>query len=211
MANEEILEIYDLDGNYLGDQERESFYKEIKEEYRAQGKVTRQVKAIRLLLMNSDGRLFLQKRSRIKKENPGLYDKSVGGHAEKGQSMALTAIRECAEELGFPATVLSANDFAEAIKTTDLNMFGVLKEVERIENFESMRINKNGSIFMQPYINSFFIGYYDGPIKFSDEVSHVEKFDIKDLKTEMKKNPKNFTKDLEFMVKRYEKYLKPMR
>ena len=41
----------------------------------------------------------------------------------------------------------------------------------------------------------------------------VEKdvFTLKELKEEIKNNPNKFTEDLKFMVKRYEKYLKPIK
>lgn len=76
----ENLEIYDLDSNLLGIQERESFYEEIKSEFAKKNKISRKVKTIRFLLMNSSGRIYIQKRSKIKNENAGLYDKTVGGH-----------------------------------------------------------------------------------------------------------------------------------
>jgi isopentenyldiphosphate isomerase len=95
----ENLEIYDLDSNLLGIQDRKDFYKEIKSEFAEKGKISRKVKSIRFMLMNSSGRIYLQKRSKIKEENPGLYDKTVGGHVSAGDSFDMTAIRECAEEL----------------------------------------------------------------------------------------------------------------
>jgi len=93
----EKLEIFDLEGNSLGTQDRKEFYSEIKEEFRKSGKISRKIKSVRLLLMNSKGRIFLQKRSKIKPENPGLYDKTVGGHVSEGDSWNMTVIRECAE------------------------------------------------------------------------------------------------------------------
>tara|TARA_Y100000310_G_scaffold322234_1_gene381042 strand:- start:844 stop:1089 length:246 start_codon:yes stop_codon:yes gene_type:complete len=75
----EKLEIYDLDENLLGVEERSKFYTEIKKEFAETGKITKQVKRTVILLMNSQGRIYLQKRSKLKKENPSLYDKTVGG------------------------------------------------------------------------------------------------------------------------------------
>jgi len=103
----EVLEVYDLDGKLIGKEERGKFYAEIKEEFASKGKISKQVKSIRLLLMNSDGRVYLQKRSKLKSENPGLYDKTIGGHVSKGHTFEIAVIKECAEELGFPATVLT--------------------------------------------------------------------------------------------------------
>jgi isopentenyldiphosphate isomerase len=49
--------------------------------------------------MNSDGRIFLQKRSRIKEENTGMFDKTIGGHIVAEDSEHMTVLKECAEEL----------------------------------------------------------------------------------------------------------------
>ena len=93
----EKLEIYDLNSNLIQIQERAEFYTEIKAEFIETGKISRKVKGIRLLLMNSNGRIYLQKRSKIKSENAGMYDKTVGGHVSVEESFELTVVRECAE------------------------------------------------------------------------------------------------------------------
>jgi len=89
----ELLEIYDLNDKLIKVEERDKFYSEIKEEFSSKGKITRKVKTIRLILLNSDGRIYLQKRSKIKSDNPNLYDKTVGGHVPKGFTFEMTAIK----------------------------------------------------------------------------------------------------------------------
>jgi isopentenyldiphosphate isomerase len=208
----EELEIFDLNGKSLGTQSRKKFYSEIKSEYKQKGKISRQVKAIRLMLMNSSGRIYLQKRSKIKRENPGLYDKTVGGHVSKDDSWNMTVIRECAEELGFPAAVLSNNEFEKSVQVTDLGIIGLFKQVDEVNNFQSVRIDKKGNKFLQPYISTFFIGYYDGAIRFVDgESSGIEVFSIDELKDDIKKNPDKFTEDIKYMVKKYHKFLRPIK
>lgn len=208
---EEELEIYDLDDGFLHVQDRKQFYNEIKEEFERTGKITRQVKTIRLFLMNSQGRIYLQKRSKLKGENPGLIDKTVGGHVTKDDSFDMTCIRECAEELGFPASILPEEAFNKAIRVTDLNIVGIVKRVDHISNFQSVRITKEGNRFVQPHLCRFYIGYYDGPIKFVDgESSGVEAFSLEELKEEIKNNPERFTEDIKFMIKKYEHLLKPV-
>jgi 8-oxo-dGTP pyrophosphatase MutT (NUDIX family) len=208
----EMLEVYDLKGNLLRLEERSRYYKKIKEEYSKKGKIKTQVRGIRLLLMNSQGRIYLQKRSKHKEGNPGLYDKTIGGHSSAGESQNLTVIRECAEELGFPAAVLSSEEFDKATKVTDLNIIGIFKSVDHINNFKSIRTSKNKKMFTQPWSSSFYIGYYDGAIRFADgESIGIEVFSLKELKQELKENPDKFTEDIKFMIKKYEKYLKPIR
>ncbi|PIN87649.1 hypothetical protein COV12_02695, partial [Candidatus Woesearchaeota archaeon CG10_big_fil_rev_8_21_14_0_10_32_24] len=168
-------------------------------------------KSIRLLLMNSTGRIYLQKRSNNKNENPGIYDKTVGGHVSEGDTFGLTVIKECAEELGFPATILPQNEFLKAIKVTNLEIIGIFQKVDYIETFLSERIAQNGTKFIQPFINESYIGYYNGAIRFVDgESSGIEVFSLSELKKEIKDNPQKFTEDVKFMVKKYERYLKPI-
>ncbi|MDD5731730.1 MAG: NUDIX domain-containing protein [Patescibacteria group bacterium] len=208
----EKLEIFDLGGNSLGSQERDLFYSEIKKEFAEKGTITRQVKSIRLLLMNSKGRIYLQKRSKLKSENPGLYDKTVAGHVLEGHSWNVTVVRECAEELGFPAAVLSNEEFDKAITNTDLRVVGIFKNIDEINNFQSVRIDKNGNRFIQPFITAFFIGYYNGPIQFIDgESAAIEVFSIEELMEEIEKNPSRFTEDIKFMIDHYKQYLKPIK
>ena len=208
----EKLEVYDLKGKLIGVEDRKKFYSEIKEEFNKKGKVSKKVKTIKLILMNSSGRIYLQKRSKIKDENSGLYDKTVGGHVSEGDSVDMATVRECAEELGFPASILSNKEFERAVRVTDLGVVGVFRKIEEVDSFESVRVVGAGKMFVQPQIVSVYFGYYDGAIRFVDgESSGVEVFSLDELKGEMKENPDKFTEDIKFMIKKYGKYLKPIK
>ena len=54
--------------------------------------------AVQLLLVNPQGQVLLQRR-REDKENGGLWDKSVGGHVQAGESFDQALVREANEEL----------------------------------------------------------------------------------------------------------------
>jgi len=201
----ERLETFDLAGNYLGDVDRGEFYKEIKDEFEKTGKISRQVKSIRLFLMNSQGRIYLQKRSKLKNENAGLYDKSVGGHVVKGDSLNVTVIKECAEELGFPAAIVEDGEFNTAVHNTDLAVIGIFHKLSEENVFMSKRINADGKMMDQPFISAFYLGYFDGPIRFSDgESSGIETMSLPELLVEIKDNPDKFTEDLKYMVNKFQ-------
>ncbi len=203
----EKLEIYSLDGTLDAVQDRKIFYKEIEQEYRKTGKITRKVKSIRILVMNSKGKIYVQLRSNEKERNPGLYDKTIGGHLKIGHTWDLTVVKECHEELGFPAVVLTDDEFRAAYKTTDLRIIGLLRKLEHMENFVSIN-NLNGERFEQPFITTFYLGYYDGPINFCDgESTGIRVYTVEELKAEIKKTPELFTDDLKFMIDRFQKDL----
>jgi isopentenyldiphosphate isomerase len=208
----EKLEVYDLDSNLIWIQDRKEFYEEIRKEFRGKWKITKKVKTIRMLLLNSKWKIILQKRSSIKSENSWMLDKTIWGHVEEWDSFELTFIKEASEELGFPVSLLNKKDFERAIKKTNLKVLWVFKKIDFSLNFISTRISQKWEIFLQPLINVMYIWYYDWPIQFIDwECSGVEVFFIGELKEKIKENPEQFTEDLKFMVKNYEKYLKPIK
>lgn len=57
-------------------------------------------RAVHILVFNSKGEVFLQKRSMKKDRCAGLWDSSASGHVDRGESYDETAIRELYEELG---------------------------------------------------------------------------------------------------------------
>ena len=63
-------------------------------------------RAVHMLLFNSKGELFLQKRSMWKDRNPGLWDSSAAGHVDSGEDYLQAARRELQEELGILAPEL---------------------------------------------------------------------------------------------------------
>lgn len=207
----EKLDIYDLESNLIKIQDRKEFYKEIKNEFKEDKKISKKVKSIRLLLMNSSGRLYLQKRSKIKSENAWLYDKSVWGHVVSWDSFDLTLIKECAEELWFPATLMNDSDFKKAVSSTDLSIIWIFRKIEYIDNFKSIRINNDWSQIIQPHMTNIYVWYYDWAIKFVDwECSGIEVFSLEDLKNEIKSTPNKFTEDLKYMIDKYSDILVPI-
>jgi isopentenyl-diphosphate delta-isomerase type 1 len=57
-------------------------------------------RAVHILIFNSRGELFLQKRSTKKDNFPGVWDSSASGHLDTGEEYDACAVREVYEELG---------------------------------------------------------------------------------------------------------------
>jgi len=102
---EEILDLLDEEGAVIGTIARGMCH----------GDPTRRHRAAHILIRNSAGDYYLQKRSSSKKIQPGKWDSSVGGHIPSGESYEEGAIRELAEELGVqlanPAHLQFAHDY----------------------------------------------------------------------------------------------------
>jgi isopentenyldiphosphate isomerase len=60
-----------------------------------------QHRAVHVLVFNSRGQIFLQKRSMTKDCFPGAWDSSAAGHLDCGEDYDVCALRELQEELGF--------------------------------------------------------------------------------------------------------------
>jgi len=206
----EYLEVYNLKNKFLGVKERNKFYKDAKKEFLKKKKVSKKVKTIRLIVLNTDGRIYLQRRSKTKFHNPNLYDKTIGGHVPSGYSYEMAVVKECAEELGFPAVILSAKEFKIGVKSTDLDVVGIFRPVLKDNNFLSIRRSKDLD-YIQPLMTIWYVGYYNGSIKFKDgEAAGVETFSFKELESEIERQPDAFTEDVKYMMKKISKYLKPL-
>jgi isopentenyl-diphosphate delta-isomerase type 1 len=57
-------------------------------------------RAVHVLVFNSRGEVFLQKRSMKKDRQPGVWDSSCSGHVDSGENYDETAVRELREEIG---------------------------------------------------------------------------------------------------------------
>ena len=57
-------------------------------------------RATHVLVFNSRGEVFLQKRSMQKDRQPGLWDSSASGHLNSGEDYDACAVRELQEEIG---------------------------------------------------------------------------------------------------------------
>jgi isopentenyldiphosphate isomerase len=88
---DEIFPVVDEDGNTIGEALRSVCHDGV-------SKLLHPV--VHLHLFNSEGKLYLQKRSMKKDVQPGKWDTSVGGHVSPGEDITEALRREASEELG---------------------------------------------------------------------------------------------------------------
>jgi isopentenyldiphosphate isomerase len=88
-SSHELLDVVDENDEVIGVKSRGEIH--------ADGLMHR---AVHILVFNSRGELFLQKRSMNKDEQPGKWDSSAAGHVDSGEDYLACAQREIGEELG---------------------------------------------------------------------------------------------------------------
>ncbi len=91
----EYFDVVDEDDNIIGKATRAECHSNNKLIHRSVG----------ILVFNSKGELFMQKRSMKKDMNPGKWDMSVSGHVSSGQTYEEAAVREMLEEIGVRAPI----------------------------------------------------------------------------------------------------------
>jgi len=76
------------------------------------------VHVVDIILFDTNGDMILQKRSHTKAHNPGLLDKSIGGHIAFGDTPNYTVMVESIQELLTPS--IAAGDHKEFTKIFNL-------------------------------------------------------------------------------------------
>jgi isopentenyl-diphosphate delta-isomerase type 1 len=95
MAADEWFDLVDEDGRVTGRALRSQCHRDPALLHRA----------VHVFVFDRAGRLFLQRRARTKRIQPGRWDTSVGGHPGVGEDWEAAARREAGEELGLPPDV----------------------------------------------------------------------------------------------------------
>lgn len=93
----ELLDIVDSRDRIVGQATRAEIHR-----------TQRMHRAVHMLLSNSAGQVYLQKRAPTKDTNPNCWDSSAAGHVDSGEGYLEAAVRELSEELGI---LVPAEDF----------------------------------------------------------------------------------------------------
>lgn len=167
------------------------------------------MEVVQIFLFNKRGEIILQKRSNDKAHNPGLLDKSIGGHVSAGDTIVYTCMVETIQELQIPSIVTeNKNDFQKTYTLLEnyLDTICVLKHIESIF-VELPKIINNEKIMIGNKAHIYF-GIYDGKIRFADaEARGINFYTFQELENEIQKNPNQFTQDILFFVNKYKKEL----
>lgn len=185
--------------------DREEFYQEQMEAFLKYGKPTRAIEVVNILIFNSHGELTIQKRSLNKKHNPGLLDKSIGGHMQNTDTPDYTVMVETIQELQTPSIVLkNQSDFEKTYKLLKkyLETIAIIRYLST-EFFTPTKIF-NGKKIEISNKNHIYMGIYDGRMRPVDrEAKGILFYSIAELEKEMNKTPAIFTNDLHFIMREH--------
>lgn len=131
-------------------------------------------RAVHVLVFNSRGELFLQKRSFKKDTFPGAWDSSASGHLDSGETYDACAVREVREEIGLFLDRTPKRLFKiEACAQTGLEFVWVY----RCESAGPFRLNLEelecGAFFKPDHINRWMA---ERPRDFADSFRLVWKY-----------------------------------
>ncbi|MBP7806277.1 NUDIX domain-containing protein [Candidatus Gracilibacteria bacterium] len=201
----EIINTYSFDHQeQLIPMDRDDFYAE-QIALAESGKLTNKyVEVVNVFLFTEHGELIVQKRSREKKHNANLLDKSMGGHVRCGDTPSLTAMIETVQELQTPSMVLNNKiDFLKTYRTleTYLTTTAILEYVGTYDVVIPKIINgKSIGIGNRTHL---FFGVYGGKVKNIDrEAKGILYYTLDDLLQEMKEFPETFTHDMHHYISR---------
>lgn len=158
---DELLDIVDEKGSIIGQSLRGEVYKK--------GLLHR---ASHVLIKNSKGQIYLQKRSEIKKILPGYWDISSSEHLKLGETYEEAAKRGLKEELGIE---------------TQLKLI-------RGAHFQTSKNANNGEILLENELVTMFEGEYEGEVSFDkEEISDVKTFTKEEINQAITDHSMKFT------------------
>ena len=155
---EELFEVIDENGKVIGLKPRS--------EVHAAGL---RHKGVYLLILDSEGRIFVQQRANDKDLMPSAWDLSVAEHLKPGESFKDACFRGAREELN--------------VKVWNPKFLG---EIDFYFKYPDGKIDHE--------LNQVFVGEFTGEIEFQDKEVQGGKFmEIQDLLREMGEEPEKFT------------------
>jgi isopentenyldiphosphate isomerase len=203
---DEIVNTYLLsDPETLVPMSRKEFYAEQIQVFKDAGKPSRAVEVINILIFNQHKEVLLQKRSYDKAHNPGLIDKSIGGHIRHGDSPDYTVMVETLQELQTPSIVLKdKEDFHKTLgllKSYSETIAIIQRITTRIFSLAKLVEDETITIANKSHI---YFGFYNGRIRPVDrEAKGVLYYSLDELRAEMAKLPNAFTQDLHVFMKEF--------
>jgi ADP-ribose pyrophosphatase YjhB (NUDIX family) len=203
----EFLDCFDAEGNFIKSADRKLLMQQMRQNSEEKGDCSFAVPCINLMLVDKNGDLYIVQRG-DKTENPFLFDKTVGGHVNSGESFDETLIRESLEEIGIEITIAHPFDFQNLLKSTDLCEKAVARLIDFRIWLPSIRYVKEGKPWLKRVQLAAYMGRYDGVLRFVDgEALSLKKMSRASLALELQLRPNQYTHDLRWWFEQYPAFL----
>jgi len=182
--------------------ERDAFYAEQIKAFETTGKPTKAAGVVAVIIFNELGELLIQQRSSKKNHNAGLFDKSIGGHIQYGDTEEYTVMVETVQELQVPSITLKTDeDFQKTLKVLKeyLNTVAIVKHIDTLI-WQLEKVFQVGRIPIANKLHLFF-GIYSGAVKNVDrEARGVLFYSLEELQKELEKSPERFSDDIHYLM-----------
>ena len=162
--DKEYLDIVDGNNNVIGKETRANIHKQMLFH-----------RAVHIIVLNTKGEMFIQKRSAIKDTYPNHWDVSSAGHLNVGEGYESAAKRELREELGIENIDLEYVSEIKGSKATDFEFIKIFRCIydgeitinnEEISEGKFIGVNKlkkllrsKSKIKLTPAIKNIIINY----------------------------------------------------
>jgi len=133
-------------------------------------------RAFSVILFNKKGEILIQKRAKSKYHSPGLWTNTCCSHPRPREGVGLAAKRRLKEEMGISCKIKKAFSFIYKAKIGDL---------------------------IEHEFDCVFLGKFDGePKPNKKEVAGWRWIELKDLETDIKKNPQKYTPWFKIIIRK---------
>lgn len=200
--DEEMIDVYDLEWNFVRIQNRKEFNNEIKEDYQLTWEVKYTVRSVWALLLNSEEDFLLVQRWNTF-DSPWLIDKTIWWHVSSWESYDSTVVRELEEEIWVEWVVAKNSDeFKELLKTLDTTKIAVLLLLDNKNILVNVEWDKQYKRSFDAWI---YMWVYNWEINNFPDWSAKSSVNIPSnvLLEEIEKNKEKFTNSLPTLIKDY--------
>ena len=123
------------------------------------------------MLIGKNGEIYVQIRAKEKAENPGAYDKIVGGHIPSGDSPVVAAYHEFLEEMEIPVILYDDLQWENVLRTfpESPKYQAICRRPELDRDYVSVRFRPGGDSFLEVCDQYWTFGYYHERFRFGDQ------------------------------------------